>query len=124
MADADPRPLAALGHAHMRARSVEPAAQRLEAIGVRPVVVKEDFAVMELRGGTHVVVREAEDDQPQDAPFDLMYDDIDQAHGLLAEAGFEVSEIERGKIHDSFWGSAPEGFRIRINSSHDGGRPV
>ncbi len=59
-----------------------------------------------------------------ETPFDLMYDDIDQAHGLLARSGFEVTEIERGEIHDSFWGAAPEGFRVRINSSHASDRPV
>ena len=124
MASSDPRPLAALGHAHMRARDVEPAARRLEAVGVRPIVVREGLAVMELRGGTHIVIRETDDEAQHEAPFDLMYDDIDQAHGLLARSGFEVTEIERGEIHDSFWGAAPEGFRIRINSSHASNRSV
>ena len=43
---------------------------------------------------------------------------------LLHELGFEVTEIERRRIHDSFWGVAPEGFRIRINSSHASDQPV
>lgn len=124
MTSSDSRPLAALGHAQMQTRNVEPTARRLEAIGVRPIVVREGLAVMELRGGTHIVIREAKDDAQQEAPFDLMYDDIDQAHRLLARSGFEVTDIERGEIHDSFWGAAPEGFRIRINSSHASDRPV
>ena len=124
MTSSDSRPLAALGHAQMKTRSVEPTAQRLEAIGVRPIVVREGLAVMELRGGTHIVIREAQDGEQYEAPFDLMYDDIDRAHELLARSGFDVSEIERGQIHDSFWGVAPEGFRIRINSSHASDQPV
>ena len=120
----DPRPLAALGHARMYAQAVEPAARRLEAIGIRPIVIKEDFAVLELRGGTHIVLRQSEDEEALKAPFDLMYDDLDGARDLLKFAGFQVTEIEPGRIHDSFWASAPEGFRIQINSSHAEGRPI
>ena len=98
MTSSDPRPLAALGHAYMSARDVEPAARRLEAVGVRPIVIREGLAVMELRGGTHIVIRETKDEAQQEAPFDLMYDDIDQAHGLLARSGFEVTEIEQHGI--------------------------
>lgn len=124
MSSLDDRPLAAVGHVSMTARPVEPAVRRLEEIGVRTIVAREDFAVMELRGGTHIVVRQSENENVTDTPFDLMYDDIDAAHQLLAGKGFEVTEIERGKIHDSFFALAPEKFRLRVNSSHASDRPV
>ena len=40
----DGRPLAAAGHVSMRAHPVEAAARRLEAVGVRTILVREDFA--------------------------------------------------------------------------------
>ncbi|MFT5353887.1 MAG: hypothetical protein ACI9KE_001087 [Polyangiales bacterium] len=59
----------------MQAHPVPAAVARLEAIGVRAIVKRETFAVMELRGGTHIVVREPKESQELDQPsFDLMSD--------------------------------------------------
>lgn len=120
----DTRPLAAVGHVSMTAKGVEAAARRLQGVGVRTLLVREDFAVLELRGGTHIVLRAAEADDVREASFDLMYDDIDAAHDLFGRHGFERTEIERGTIHDSFTAVAPESFRVRVNSSHASDQPV
>ena len=45
----DKRPLAAAGHLFLRATGARAAAQRLVDVGVRPVVLKDTFAVLELR---------------------------------------------------------------------------
>lgn len=118
------RPLAATGHLFLRARGVRAAAERLVAVGVRRIVLKDTIAVLELRGGTHIVVREAEDDAVADAPFDLMYDDIDAAHASFAEHGYTVTDVEDGRIHRSFYATAPEGYRIQVLDSHAGSRVV
>ena len=126
MANPDSRPYIAVGHVRLRAVGVRAAASRLEAIGVRPIVVRDSLAVMELRGGTHIVMRELEGDAEAEhqAAWDFMVDDIEHAHQLLAGAGFDVTEIERGTIHDSFVATAPEKFRVEVTSSHAGDRIV
>ena len=120
----DARPLAATGHLFLRATGARAAADRLVAVGVRPVVLRDAFAVLELRGGTHIVVREAETSGVGEAPFDLMYDDIDAAHALYREHGFTVTDIQDGRIHRSFTATAPEAYRIQVLDSHAGSRVV
>jgi hypothetical protein len=120
----DGRPGLAVGHVVMRAAGVRAAAERLERVGVRPIVVKDDFAVMELRGGTHIVVRELEGDGVEKLSFDFMVDDIEEGRQRFDDAGFTVTDISRGRIHDSFVAKAPERFRVEVNSSHAGDRTV
>ncbi|MEM9068226.1 MAG: VOC family protein [Myxococcota bacterium] len=120
----DPRPKAAAGHLFLHAKGVKAATQRLEQVGVRTIVGRENFAVLELRGGTHIVLRELEGEGPVDAPFDLMYDRIEDAQALFTEAGFELSDFKDGRIHRSFYATSPEGFRIQVLDSHAGDRPV
>jgi hypothetical protein len=85
-----------------------------------------DLAVLELRGGTHVVVRRSE--QPPEpgtgAPFDLMVDDIDAAHRDYAGKGLSPSPVRRGRIHDSFDLAGPDGWAFTVNSSHASGQPI
>jgi len=122
----DNRPLAATGHLFLKVRGVRDAATRLVAVGVRPIVVKEAFGVLELRGGTHIVVREADRQSTgvTDAPFDLMYDDIETAHREFGAHGFGVTEIKDGRIHRSFYATAPEQYRIQVLDSHAGDRSI
>ena len=63
-------------------------------------------------------------DEPYEAQFDLMYDDIDAAHTSFERAGFAVTEIEVGKIHRAFNATAPERFSVRVLDSHAGNRVV
>lgn len=122
----DQRPPVAVGHVRLGASDVGAAARWLERVGLRPVVTLDELAVLELRGGTHVVVRKAEAPpvRGSGAPFDLMVDDIDATHRLYADKGLSPSEIRRGSIHDSFTLPGPDGWAFTINSSHAGGRPV
>ena len=118
------RPDPAAGHLFLRAKGVEAASKRLVEVGVRAIVRKERFAVLELRGGTHIVGRELDAGGTYEAPFDLMYEDIEAAHERFAAAGFDVTEIAEGRIHRSFTATAPESFVIEVNDSHAGRRPV
>jgi hypothetical protein len=123
---ADKRPPVAIGHVFMAAYDVPAAAEWLEEAGLRPVAHDDDFAVLELRGGTHVVVTKAAR-RPKagtKAPFDLMVDDVDAAHRDYAKKGFRPTPIRRGNIHDSFHVTGPDGYRVSIVSSHAGRRPV
>ncbi|HZT87269.1 MAG TPA: hypothetical protein VFA12_04815 [Stellaceae bacterium] len=89
-------------------------------------MARDDFAVLELRGGTHVVVRESEPRPAPGAvaPFDLMVDDIDAAHRDYAAKGLSPSPVRRGRIHDSFDLPGPSGWTFTVNSSHASGKPV
>ena len=127
MSDAtDERPPVAVGHVRLPCSDVAAAARWLETAGLRPIVQMEALAVLELRGGTHVVVRSTEPAPPPNtpAPFDLMVDDIDAAHRDYATKGLSPSEISRGRIHDSFTLPGPGGWVFTVNSSHASGKPV
>jgi hypothetical protein len=122
----DQRPPVAVGHVRLPATDVAEAARWLETVGLRPIFQDADLAVLEFRGGTHVVVRKP--DQPlvvgTTAPFDLMVDDIEAARRDYAAKGLGPSEISRGRIHDAFHLVGPDGHDFTVTSSHAGGRAV
>ena len=122
----DQRPPVAVGHVRLQATDVAAAARWLETVGLRPIFEDADLAVLEFRGGTHVVVRKP--DQPvvvgTTAPFDLMVDDIEAARRDYAAKGLGPSEISRGRIHDSFHLVGPDGHDFTVTSSHAGRRAV
>ena len=122
----DQKPPVAVGHVRLPATDVAAAARWLETVGLRPIFQDTDLAVLEFRGGTHVVVRRPE--QPPvigtAAPFDLMVDDIETARRDYAAKGLGPSEISRGRIHDSFHLVGPDGHDFTVTSSHAGGRAV
>lgn len=122
----DQRPPVAVGHVRLGVTDVGAAARWLEAVGLRPIVTRDELAVLELRGGTHVVVRatEAPPAPGGGAPFDLMVDDIDAAHRDYAGKGLSPSPIRRGRIHDSFELAGPAGWTFTVNSSHASGQPI
>ena len=122
----DQRPPVAVGHVRLPVTDVTTAAQWLEAVGLRPIFADTDLAVLEFRGGTHVVVRRAE--QPPNpgtpAPFDLMVDDVEAARREYAGKGLRPSDISKGRIHDSFHLTGPDGHDFTVVSSHAAGRAV
>jgi hypothetical protein len=122
----DQRPPVAVGHVRLPATDVAAAARWLEIVGLRPIFQDADLAVLEFRGGTHVVVRKP--DQPlvvgTTAPFDLRVDDIEGARRDYAAKGLGPSEISRGRIHDSFHLVGPDGHDFTVTSSHAGGRAI
>jgi hypothetical protein len=122
----DQRPPVAVGHVRFLTSNVASAAQWLESVGLRPIFEDADLAVLEFRGGTHVVVRKAEETPKPGtpAPFDLMVDDIEAARRDHVAKGLGPSDISRGWIHDSFHVAGPDGYDFTVNSSHAGGRAV
>jgi len=122
----DQRPPVAVGHVRLPVTDVAVAERWLESVGLRPIFADASLAVLELRGGTHVVVRKAEQlpTSGSAAPFDLMVDDIEATRSDYAAKGLGPSEISRGRIHDSFHLSGPDGYDFTVNSSHARGRIV
>jgi hypothetical protein len=122
----DQRPPVAVGHVRLTATDVGAAEQWFIAVGLRPIFADTDLAVLELRGGTHVVVRRAEQPPANGAaaPFDLMVDDIETARTDYATKGLAPTAIVQGRIHDSFRLSGPDGYEFTVVSSHARGRVV
>src|SRR5438067_13822339 len=69
----DRRPPVAVGHVRLPVKDVGAAARWLETVGLRPIVTRDELAVLELRGGTPVGVRAAQPPPAgMTAPFGLM----------------------------------------------------
>lgn len=120
------RPPVAIGHVRIETHAVPETIDFFRALGLRHIFRSDTFGVMELRGGTHLIVSER--DKPvrkgTAAPFDIMVDDIEDAHRAYGKKGFEPSEIASGSVHSSFYVKVPSGHRLKITSSHAGNRPV
>ncbi len=120
------RPAVAVGHVFFEATDVAAAGRWFAEVGLRPIARGDDFAVLELRGGTHLVVT-ASARKPRagtEAPFDLMVDDITASRQEFAAKGLRPSRIRHGSIHDSFRLAGPDGAAVTVVSSHAGGRAV
>ncbi|MBT8437999.1 MAG: glyoxalase/bleomycin resistance/dioxygenase family protein [Gammaproteobacteria bacterium] len=124
MNNAEKRPPVWVGHVAMYTLKVTESSEFMQKLGMRWVAGSDDFAVLEMRGGTHLVLTSDQESALIRADFDLMVEDLDTAHARYLELGLEPGEIERGKIHDSFEMREPGGTVITFNSSHVGKLPV
>ena len=72
----DSRPPVAVGHVDLLVTNVEQAVDYFVKLGMRHIHHDPDFAVLELRGGTHLVLETPENGvtiaSGQTPPFDLM----------------------------------------------------
>lgn len=118
------RPPVWIGHVTLATDRLTESSGFMRRIGMRPIADGDDFAVFELRGGTHLVLLRRDGVEPGPAAFDLMVDDLDATHRRFTGMGLAPSPIERGRIHDSFRVREPAGHEIRFNSSHVSDRPV
>lgn len=108
----------------MHSSAVDATADFMEAIGMRRVFRTRNMAVLELRGGTHLIVTDDRESELIQGSFDLMVDDIYATHRSFVNMGLEPGEVQRGEIHDSFEIREPGGTVIVFNSSHVGDQPV
>ena len=122
----DERPRLAVGHVSLDVDDVDGACAFFVRHGMRDVFRSEEVGVLELRGGTHLVLRRVETaiEAGRAAPFDLMVDDVDRAREEFTSAGVAATGITRGRIHDTFHIEGPSGYRIAVTSSHAGDRVV
>ena len=118
------RPPVWVGHVFMQTARMVESSEFMQHIGMRLIAGGDDYAVLEMRGGTHLVLTSDPESKTFKADFDLMVDDLDAAHAQFAELGFAPSKIERGQIHDCFEVREPGGAMITFNSSHVGNLPV
>ena len=124
MSPKEDRPSVWVGHVALSTVDIPKTRDFMVQLGMRPIVDGDDFAVLELRGGTHLVLTPAEEPASGPAYFDLMVDDLDAAHEQCQELGFAPAEIQSGRIHRSFTVDAPSGHTVTFNSSHVSDKPV
>lgn len=112
------RPPVWVGHVSLGVSRFEESLAFFELLGMRKIVVRPTFAVLELRGGTHLVLREDTTAEPVHVSFDLMVDDLPAQRQALADGGFAPTAIDHGRIHASFEVIEPSGNTIKFNDSH------
>ena len=120
------RPLVAVAHIVLETDRMEQSAQFMQTIGMRPFFLGPQVSVLELRGGTHLILMLKERVAGGSAPFDLMVDDIHATHERFTSLGLSPSPIEaRPAIdHEVFTVREPAGYDITVFSSHVSGKPV
>jgi catechol 2,3-dioxygenase-like lactoylglutathione lyase family enzyme len=115
------RPAVWIGHAVLPVSDLERSAAFWRGLGMREVGRDDHVVVLELRGGTHLILVPGAPPADADAPFDLMVDDLEATRAQWSESGLDPSPIEPGRIHSAFTVRDPDGYRVTINSSHVAG---
>jgi hypothetical protein len=118
------RPPVWVGHVAMHTGRLDESSQFMQLVGMRLIASGDEFAVLELRGGTHLVLTTDPESKLIKADFDLMVEDLDATHASFTELELNPGAIERGQIHDCFELREPGGAIITFNSSHVGDSPV
>jgi len=92
---------------------------------MRSIVQRPEVAVLELRGGTHLVLIPKSEVVARDAPFDLMVEDLRGTHQKFVDMGMEPTPVERiSPEHERFTVREPAGHVIAFLSNHVSGQPV
>ena len=111
----DPRPRFSICHVQLTASDPGLLGDFYAAIGMRLVAKMARMSILELRGGTHLVIFRG---NPGVSTLDLMVDDLDDIHELLDQMDANPGPIIPGTPHDTFTVSDPEGNVVLIESSH------
>ncbi|MEM1256577.1 MAG: VOC family protein [Cyanobacteria bacterium P01_H01_bin.21] len=117
----DLRPAVAIGHVSLNVSNFQKSLEFFEFIGMRKIVIMSGMAILELRGGTHLVLSKKILPRPNKVNFDLMVDDLNAHHQTLTNAGYITTSIKRGRVHYSFEVTEPSGHTITFNDSHVAG---
>ena len=138
-------PVAAFGHFVMKVNNISISYQFCTKLGLRPFGIFPDLAIIELRGGTHILLFNKNDELPfslsssllgqrggsLNERLDLMIegksrDDLEVYRTGLMEKGLSVEAIAQDQFfgHDYFQLADPDGNGITVYTSHTGELPV
>lgn len=111
-----------VGHVAVYADDLQTSYDFYLGLGLRAVVRNERIGVLELAGGTHLVLapRGADIRFTISPTVDLMVDDVDATHEAWSEHG--PSEIRPGGVHRTFRFKDPAGNEIAVHDTHVEGR--
>ena len=120
------RPPIWVGHVVLRVDDVEASKAFFVKLGMREVEPDASVGILELRGGTHLVILPTEQPVARDtqASFDLMVEDIEATHASYLEIGVDPSPMKTSDVHTSFEIREPGGHLITVNSTHVSDQPV
>ncbi|MGB5939974.1 MAG: VOC family protein [Rhodanobacter sp.] len=120
------RPDVWIGHVVLESDRIPESADFMLALGMRSVFRGSKMAILELRGGTHLLIFPKGTVPGGAVSFDLMVDDLRAFHQRLSAAGFAPTEIEDVPAihHERFTVREPGGILMTILSSHVEGRAV
>ena len=121
MSSVDARPPIWIGHVFLEVAKFRDSYKFFGSLGMRRVARLPGLAVLELRGGTHLVLKKSKVKAPAPATFDLMVDELAAQHEALAAAGYGPGPIRRSRVHRSFEVTEPSGHTISFSDSHVAG---
>lgn len=138
-------PVATFGHFIVKVNDIDISYQFYTKLGLRPFGIFPDLAIIELRGGTHILFLSKNDELPSSLSsshlgqrgaffnerLDLMIDgksrsDLELYRMTLMERGLSVDAIAQDQFfgHDYFQLVDPDGNGITVYTSHTGELPV
>jgi len=119
----DLRPPVWVGHVILETDRIRESAEFMCKVGMRQVRATPAVVVLEMRGGTHLILVAKSAVTPGDARFDLMVDDLRATHEYFSALGLSPSPIEAvpSLDHEMFRVTEPAGHRITFYSSHVSG---
>ncbi len=141
----DSLPAAALGHFVLKVANLGASYQFYADLGLRQIGIFPDVAIIELRGGTHILLVPENDGAPfplisshvgQRSVFfnehlDLMINgktrgDLEAYRATLLKSGVPAGEVVPEKLfgHDYFQVIDPDGHGITVYTTHAGELPV
>ena len=134
------KPPVGVGHVALTVADVEASHRFYTALGLRVVGQGGDMSILELRGGTHLLLFQrggpsAEGESPFDAAapggIDLMLEgrtreDLDAYRATLIAGGLEPDPIDEKRYfgHHIFKARDPDGNEVTISTSHASELPI
>ena len=125
LSEQDLRPPVWVGHVLLETDRLAETAEFMCKLGMRLIIQRPEVTVLELRGGTHLVLIAKREVIAGKAPFDLMVEDLSETHKRFTELGLAPTAIDRvSPDHEGFTVKEPAGHVITFYSNHVSGRPV
>lgn len=122
------RPSVAIGHVTLRVSDIARSTEFYGRLGLRAIVEKPGLAILELRGGTHLLLFKARSKPRRRVirSFDFMVDDADALRDELTSSGIVPGDLREDRLsgHRMFDLADPDGHVITILSDHTEGRAV
>lgn len=124
----DQRPPIAIGHVVLRVRDIGRSVRFYRTLGLRMIMERKELAILELRGGTHLLLFPATRDirTKRIRTFDLMVDDVPRCHRDLARRKLRVTKTREDSSAGHLWFETfdPDGRALGVYSTHTEGRAV
>ena len=116
------KPKIAVGHLVHYVSNISKSEAFYRGLGMMPIIKRDDLAILELRGGTHLLLHPLKDEvsPAEEAPFDLMVDNIESFRNELVTNQVETTKLVVQEIsgHQMFDIKDPDGSKISICSGH------